>query len=75
VFAGLSQASPLRIYTFNGEQVAELSPDNGDMGGGYQAVWDGRNTRGETVGTGIFFYTGIDRLGRSFNRKMAVIRR
>ncbi|MFC1511972.1 two-component regulator propeller domain-containing protein [Candidatus Latescibacterota bacterium] len=74
-FAGLSQSAPLRIYTFNGELAAELSPDAGDTGGGYQTMWDGRNVRGEMVGTGIFFYTGVDKQGREFRHKIAVIRR
>jgi streptogramin lyase len=73
-FGGLSSNKLLSIYTFNGELVIELTPE-GSPSGGYEAVWDGRNYRGETVGTGIFFFTGEDLLGHPFRKKMAVVRR
>ena len=72
-FAGLDVTALLRIFTFNGELVVELEPeDNGDSG---SAMWDGCNYRGESVGSGIYFFTGVDANGQKFQSKMAVIRR
>ncbi len=72
VFTNLDPDEPVFVYTFTGELVIELDPDDTV---GTSAVWNGRNFRGEFVGSGVYFFTGVDRNGSIFKEKMVVIRR
>lgn len=72
-FPNLGTKSSLKIYTFNGELVNELPAQ--PLNGGASAVWDGRNFDGGYVGSGVYFFSGVDEKGRTFRDKMAVIRR
>ncbi|MEZ4745735.1 MAG: FlgD immunoglobulin-like domain containing protein [Calditrichia bacterium] len=53
----LSSASNVTLEIFNivGQKVRTLVSDR-MIAGGYQAVWDGRDDRGTTVGTGVYIY-------------------
>ena len=75
VFTNLKPEKPVRIYTFTGELVNELIPDESGESGTPVAVWTGRNLKDEFVGSGVYFFTGIDRSGRKFKEKMVIIRR
>ena len=45
----------LRVYNVLGQEVATLL--NGEQPAGYHSVaWDGRNNRGEAIGSGLYFY-------------------
>jgi len=71
VFTHLKHASPVRIYTFNGELLYEIIPGESET----EASWDGRNFKGEYVGSGIYYFSGTDNGGGLFKEKLAVIRR
>ncbi|MFC1561154.1 two-component regulator propeller domain-containing protein [Candidatus Latescibacterota bacterium] len=75
VFTDMKPSKPVRIYTFTGELVNELI--SGESGGtmGSTAVWNGRNFKSDFVGSGIYFFTGIDKNGLEFREKIVVIRR
>jgi photosystem II stability/assembly factor-like uncharacterized protein len=45
----------LRIYNVLGQEVVTLL-EGAHPAGNYQAVWDGRNEAGESVGSGVYFY-------------------
>ncbi len=53
----LSSASNVTLEIFNivGQKVRTLVSER-MIAGGYQAVWDGRDNRGTTVGTGVYIY-------------------
>ena len=51
-FGGLTARATIRIYTIEGVLVRTLTETGGDGG----LVWDGRNERGEMVGSGIYLY-------------------
>ena len=62
-------AVSLAVYDARGILVRRLADGNRDEGS-YTAEWDGRNSRGERVGSGIYFYR-LD-AGKEFrSRKMA----
>ena len=45
----------LKIYNVLGQEIMTLA--HGDKGAGrYEAVWDGRNSFGSVVSSGIYFY-------------------
>lgn len=74
-FPGLKAGSTIQIYSFTGDLVNELAADKDSMNGGVSVTWDGRNYKGNYVGSGIYFFTGIDSHGHKFKDKMVVIRR
>ena len=71
---GLRQGSSVKVFTATGRLVRELSATD-DSIQGYQAAWDGRNSAGEWVGSGVYLITAYLRNGRSGVGKVAVIRR
>ncbi len=54
----LSEASDvmLVVYDLAGQVVRTLVGDQYLAAGVHKMVWDGRNTRGEQVGSGVYFY-------------------
>jgi hypothetical protein len=50
-----SAAVTLTVYDAAGRLVRVLV-DEGRSAGRYEAVWNGRNNRGETVASGVYFY-------------------
>ncbi len=75
VFNNLKPGNPVRIYTFTGDMVNELISSESDEYGTSISEWNGRNFKNEYVGSGIYFFTGVDKNGREFREKMVVIRR
>jgi len=55
--------------------VNELAVTESSKDDGISASWDGTNFEGKYVGSGVYFFTGVDSHGRSFKDKMVVIRR
>ena len=49
-----SQHASLKIYNVLGQQVRTLL-DEEIEGGVHSEIWNGRNARGEPVGTGVYF--------------------
>ncbi len=70
----IRQGSSVKIFTATGRLVRELSATDGSVQG-YQAVWNGRNSAGELVGSGVYLIAAYLRDGRSGVGKVAVIRR
>jgi len=73
-FPNLKPGSRVKIFTFGGDIVTELKAEDNGNGVG-SAVWDGRNIQGNYVGSGIYFFVGVDVGGDTVRDKMAVIRR
>ncbi len=71
---GLRQGSSVKVFTATGRLVRELRATD-DSVQGYQAAWDGRNSAGEWVGSGVYLIAAYLRDGRSGVGKVAVIRR
>ena len=51
-FDNLSESGSIRIFTLSGELVATVAYGAGDIG---TAIWDGRNSSGVTVASGVYF--------------------
>ena len=68
---GLKDESSLKIMTLNGEVLRSIP--NSEVQG-YQAYWDGRDTSGQLVGTGIYLIAVYDKSGAATIGKVAVIR-
>ena len=74
VIDGLRQGSQVKIFTVSGRLVRHLTVEEGDVQG-YQALWDGRNSRGQWVGSGVYLVAAYLAEGQSGVGKVAVIRR
>ncbi|MCB0832307.1 MAG: cadherin-like domain-containing protein [Bacteroidetes bacterium] len=59
----------LAVYNLLGQQVKVLKSGQ-QLAGSYKVVWDGKNERGETVASGIYFYRMVT---RSFVRTQKMI--
>ena len=70
---GLRQGSTVKVFTVTGLLVRELSAQGGDVAG-YQAFWDGRNSAGGLVGSGVYLISGYLPDGKSGVTKLGVIR-
>lgn len=46
-FSNLPEGTQIKIYTLHGELVRELDAT--------QALWNGRNSNGESVSSGVYF--------------------
>ncbi|OGS29721.1 MAG: hypothetical protein A2323_01105 [Elusimicrobia bacterium RIFOXYB2_FULL_46_23] len=53
-FTGLSSQATIRVYTVSGELVRAL--DYNFSGGKEELVWDGKNSSGESVASGLYVY-------------------
>jgi hypothetical protein len=73
VIDGLRQGSSVKIYTATGRLVRELTIQDGDVEG-YQATWDGKDARGQWVGSGVYIAAGYLESGQTGIGKVAVIR-
>lgn len=76
----LSVAKPfhtaLRIYNIRGERVRELV-DKHQKGGHYEVTWDGKDSSGQDVASGVYFYrleVKSQRLKITRTRKMVLLR-
>jgi len=55
-FTNLPPNSTVQIYTLSGENVISLSTMAGT-----RVVWEGRNSKGKEVGTGIYYYVILNK--------------
>ena len=65
--------SEVKIVTLNGKLVRKLTVKNGAVDGG-RAEWDGRDSMGNTVASGVYLYVAFAENGKSKAGKIAVIR-
>ena len=63
----------LRIYTVAGQLVRTLVDDTRAPGTIHTVEWDGRNTHGQAVSTGVYFYRIATR-GFNSTRKMVLLK-
>ena len=68
-FGGLTASARVRIYTIEGVPVRALTETDGDGG----LLWDGRNERGDAVGSGVYLYRVEDENAHK-EGKLAIIR-
>jgi len=68
IFDSLTADSTVKIFTMSGHQVRSLTPASG------KATWDLKNDGGETVASGIYFYSVTDGRADKSQGKLAVIR-
>ena len=62
----------LAVYNVRGQRVRTLVAGR-QAGGRHVARWDGRNDRGESVSSGVYFYR-LTQPGFSETRKMLLIK-
>jgi flagellar hook assembly protein FlgD len=62
----------LAVYDVTGARVRTLV-DEPARAGVHAITWDGRNARGETVGSGIYFYR-LTTPARTLTRKMVLLK-
>jgi len=75
VFNNLKQDSTIRIYSFTKNLINEFTAFESYSDGEYKVEWNGKNFEGNFVGSGIYFFTGVDKNGEEFKEKMVVVRR
>ncbi|MEI7904014.1 MAG: S8 family serine peptidase [Candidatus Firestonebacteria bacterium] len=69
-FGNLTPGVKIKIFTVSGESVRELEETDNDG----VFLWDARNSSGENVAAGIYFYILADPAGRKKTGKLAVLR-
>lgn len=62
----------LDVYNVNGQLVVTLE-DGYREAGAHEVLWNGKNSRGVTVGSGMYFYR-LETAGRVTNEKMLLLR-
>ena len=75
VFTNLKSGSSVRIFTFTGVLINELAAKETTQNESSMVIWNGRNFEGEYVGSGVYFFTGINSRGDTFRDKLVVVRR
>ena len=73
IIRNLLYNSEVKILTLNGKLVRKLTVKNGTIDGG-RAEWDGRDSNGKIVASGIYLYFAYADNGKSKTGKVAVIR-
>ena len=73
VIQGLMDNSSVKILTITGQLVRELTFQTDDVQG-YEAQWDGKDTAGDLVGSGVYILYLFSEEGVAATQKMAVIR-
>jgi len=68
----LKNNSTVKILTINGKLVRELQSGSVDIDGG-RAQWDGRDSRGQVVRSGVYLYHAYTIDGSATTGKIAVI--
>ncbi len=80
VIKNLMRNSSVKIFTINGHLVRELTSktllsDGTIAVDGGRAYWDGRDSLGKKVASGIYLYLAYNENGKSITGKFAVIRK
>lgn len=73
IIQGLMDNSSVRILTIQGTLVKELTYLNDDVQG-YEAQWDGRDSAGDKVGSGVYILFFYNDDGEAASHKLAVLR-
>jgi ligand-binding sensor domain-containing protein len=73
VIQGLMDNSSVKILTISGSMVRELSSSTNEVQG-YEAQWDGRDSQGDIVGSGVYILYIYNEDGVSSSQKLAVLR-
>lgn len=64
-----------KIYNLAGELVRSFPPQQVRIGGRVSALWDGRNDRGDYVGSGLYFvFAEVDYKRERPSRRLVVVR-
>ena len=76
----LMHNSTVKIFSLNGALVRELTSSGKYASGqrtldGSRAYWDGKDSRGVAVSSGIYLYSAYTLEGQSVSGKIAVVRR
>ena len=73
IIQGLMDNSSVRILTIHGALVRELTYLNDDVQG-YEAQWDGRDSAGDKVGSGVYILFFFNDEGEAASHKLAILR-
>jgi len=73
IIQGLMDNSSVRILTVQGSLVKELTYLDDNVQG-YEAQWDGRDTAGDKVGSGVYILFLFNDEGAAASHKLAVLR-
>ncbi|MBT3216071.1 MAG: hypothetical protein HOD97_06435 [Candidatus Marinimicrobia bacterium] len=73
VIDGLTEGSSVMIMTFNGNVLKKLDEGNSGVSG-YQAFWDGKDSSGRYVGSGVYLIAIYGTDGSSAFEKITLIR-
>lgn len=73
IIKNLKANSSVKIFNLNGILIKKLSPKDGFVEGG-RATWDGKDSNGNKVASGIYFYSAYTEDGKAFSGKIAVIK-
>ena len=72
IIDGIVYQSSLKVMTLNGKVIKHV-PSKGLGQDGQQLSWDGRNEKGEYVGSGVYLLMIYNKLGNSTIEKITVI--
>jgi|GEM_PF-917033 len=70
-FGGLADGSTVFIFNLTGDLIREIPMPQNNLN---QAVWDGKNARGNEVASGIYIFLARNEQGLSKVGKVAVVR-
>jgi hypothetical protein len=73
IIQGLMDNSAVKILTVTGTLVTELTADNAGVQG-YEAHWDGRDSAGDRVSSGVYILFFYSAAGEAATEKLAVLR-
>ncbi len=73
VIRRLKSNSTVQILSINGKLIRELRAGSEDIEGG-RALWDGRDSRGRTVSSGVYFFHAYTIDGSATTGKIALIK-
>lgn len=74
VITELPDEVEVKILTLNGEVIRTLTPQDGDVRN-RQAFWDGRDSDGDLVGSGVYFFYCYTQDGKTETTKALVIKK
>jgi len=72
VIQGLMDNSSVKILTISGRLVKELTSNSNEVQG-YEAQWDGKDAKGDIVGSGVYILYIFNEDGVASSQKIAVL--
>ncbi len=73
IIQGLMDNSAVKVLTISGTLVKELSSESNEVQG-FEAHWDGRDTAGDLVGSGVYILYLFNDDGAASSQKLAILR-